>query len=103
MIETTPPGMVVPGATSPGGVAESEPAQRWWRSGSALFRGHPLRFDAALAVLIFVLNVGGMLSAHRMGVDDPPPGWAWVVAAIGCGALLFRRTQPWPVLFITSA
>ncbi len=103
MIETTPPGMVVPGTTVPGGVTDSGPGRRWWQPGGALFRGHPLRFDAALAVLIFVLNVGGMLSAHRMGVDAPPPGWAWVVAAIGCAALLFRRTHPWPVLVVTTA
>ncbi len=104
MVETTSP-VVVPGSTVAGDVADSGSGSgsRWWQPKGALFRGHPLLFDATLAVVIFVVNVGGMLSAHRMGVDDPPPGWAWVVAAIACAALLFRRAHPWPVLFVTTA
>ncbi|MGS0684840.1 sensor histidine kinase [Nakamurella sp. GG22] len=102
MVETTSP-VVAPGTTVPGHIADSAAGQRWWQPGGALFRGHPLLFDAALAVLISVITVGGMMSARRMGTDGPTPGWAWVVVGIGCAALLFRRSHPWPVLLVTTA
>jgi len=63
---------------------------------------HPRLFDAALAVLIFLVTVGGLTSAHRMGEDPLPPAWVWFVAALTCGSLLFRRTYPWPVLLATA-
>ena len=66
-------------------------------------RHHPHRFDAGLAVLIFLATVGALLSAHRMGVDAQPPLWTYITSAIACAALMFRRTHPWPVLVVTAA
>ena len=65
-------------------------------------QAHPHLFDAGLAVLIFLATVGGLLSAHRMGVDETPPLWTYLTSAIACAALMFRRTHPWPVLVVAS-
>jgi signal transduction histidine kinase len=75
------------------------PKRGWW---ATFTRGHPHRFDAGLAVLIFLATVGGLLSAHRMGVDAIPPPWTYVTSAVACGALMFRRSHPWPVLVVTA-
>jgi len=72
--------------------------QRW----SGWVRKHPSAFDAGLAALILLITVGGLTSAHRMGDDPLPPAWVWIVVAVSCAALLFRRTQPWPVLVVTA-
>ena len=36
---------------------------------SGWVRAHPHLFDAGLAVLIFLITVGGLTAAHRMGED----------------------------------
>ncbi len=65
-------------------------------------REHPHLFDAGLALLIFLATVAGLLSAHRMGVDETPPLWTYFTSAVACAALMFRRTHPWPVLVVTA-
>ena len=67
-----------------------------------LIREHPHRFDACLAAVIFLATVGGLISAHWLGLDETPPLWTWITSAVACAALPFRRRYPWPVLMITA-
>ncbi len=78
------------------------PPDRWQRQWQRSCRAHPHVFDAGLAVLIFVLSAGGFAAGARMGVDPLPPPGVWVVTAIGCLSLLFRRRYPWPVLAVAA-
>lgn len=75
---------------------------RWQRDWASRFRAHPHLFDAALAMIIFLVNAGGLINADRLGADSVPPPWAWIATAIACLTLLFRRTHPLPVLAVTA-
>lgn len=95
-------GTTMPGAAAPGVVVSTDAAESIWRRGwSRFFRNHPHWFDAALAIVIYLMTASAMIVGDRMGNDPTPPAWAWIVSGIACAALLFRRIHPWPVLAVT--
>ena len=84
----------------PDGVpAPASRRQQGWQRG---WRRHPHVFDAALAVVIFLLSAAGFVAGWRMGVDPLPPPGIWIATGAGCFALLFRRSHPWPVLVVSA-
>lgn len=74
---------------------------RLTRAWEWLFRERSWLFDGMLAVLIFIPAVLA-LSFDRPGEITVVPAWAYAVAAITCGALVFRRRAPRTVVVITS-
>ncbi|MEU0957472.1 sensor histidine kinase [Streptomyces niveus] len=73
-------------------------------------RAHPLAFDAGLAAAVLVCMVAGAFAEPRSRHDALPalvqetPGLRSVLLmALGAGALVFRRRNPFPVLVFTGA
>ncbi|AQU71239.1 sensor histidine kinase [Streptomyces niveus] len=73
-------------------------------------RAHPLVFDAGLAAAVLVCMVAGAFAEPRSRHDALPalvqetPGLRSVLLmALGAGALVFRRRNPFPVLVFTGA
>jgi len=99
------------GSTVPEGPAVARPTDHlpepqvpgpWFQACSRQFREHPHLMDLALAAGIYLLTVLALVAGPPFGDAVTAPAWAYLVAAVTCGALVFRRTHPWPVLVVTA-
>ena len=76
---------------------------KWFQACSRQFRCHPHLLDLGMAAGIYLLTVLALIAGSSFGDAARSPGWSYVVAAITCGALVFRRSHPWIVLVVTAA
>ncbi len=102
-----PSGSTEPGVSAVSGTADELPEPQlpgpWLRACSRQFREHPHLMDLALAAAIYLLTVLALVAGPPFGDAVAAPAWSYLVAAIACGALVFRRTHPWIVLVVTTA
>jgi len=76
---------------------------QWFQVCARQFRRHPHLMDLALAAGIYLFTVLALAAGPPFGDAVTAPTWSYVVGAITCGALVFRRTHPWIVLVVTAA
>jgi signal transduction histidine kinase len=89
--------------TTTGQLPEPQVPGPWLQACSRRFRDHPHLMDLALAAGIYLFTVLALVAGPPFGDAVTPPAWSYVVAAITCGSLVFRRSHPWIVLVVTAA
>ena len=103
-----PSGLPLPDATTVAGTTTDQLPEPqfpgpWFRACARQSREHPHLMDLALAAGIYLFTVLALIAGPPFGDAVTAPGWSYVVAAVTCGALVFRRTHPWVVLVVTAA
>ena len=100
---TTVPDVSAVTGTTTDQLPEPQVPGPWFQACARQFREHPHLMDLALAAGIYLLTVLALIAGPPFGDAVTAPGWAYVVAGVTCGALVFRRTHPWVVLVVTAA